>query len=53
MARQLREAAEQERDPELREKLWAEYCQYKKSTGGDQCKAKKAPQDSGTGDEGR
>ena len=30
VARQLREAAERETDPELREKLWKEYEQYKK-----------------------
>ena len=29
VARQLREAAETESDPELREKLWQEYLQYK------------------------
>jgi hypothetical protein len=32
VARQLREAAMQEQDPELREKLWEEYRNYKKST---------------------
>jgi hypothetical protein len=31
VARQLREAAEKESDPELREKLWGEYEQYKKN----------------------
>jgi hypothetical protein len=31
VARQLREAAEKETDPELREKLWKEYVEYKKS----------------------
>ena len=31
IARQLREAALQESDPELKEKLWAEYQRYKKS----------------------
>jgi hypothetical protein len=31
VARQLREAAEQERDPELKEKLWEEYYRYKNS----------------------
>ena len=30
VARQLREAAEKEQDPELREKLWEEYRNYKK-----------------------
>jgi hypothetical protein len=30
VARQLREAAESEQDPELREKLWEEYRKYKK-----------------------
>ena len=30
VARQLREAAEKEQDPELREKLWEEYRKYKK-----------------------
>jgi hypothetical protein len=30
IARQLREAAMQEQDPELREKLWEEYRKYKK-----------------------
>ncbi|MEE8111743.1 MAG: hypothetical protein V3T54_03320, partial [Acidobacteriota bacterium] len=43
VARQLREAAEKEKDPELRTKLWLEYCKYKKSAGGKQCK--KPPQD--------
>lgn len=33
VARQLREAAEKETDPELREKLWKEYEEYKKNTG--------------------
>jgi hypothetical protein len=33
VARQLREAAMNEKDPELREKLWQEYRDYKKSTG--------------------
>ena len=33
VARQLREAAMTETDPELREKLWQEYRNYKKSTG--------------------
>jgi hypothetical protein len=32
VARQLREAAMKETDPELREKLWEEYRNYKKST---------------------
>lgn len=32
VARQLREAAENEQDPELREKLWEEYRKYKKGT---------------------
>ena len=31
VARQLREAAEQESDPELKERLWKEYEQYKKN----------------------
>jgi hypothetical protein len=31
VARQLREAAENEKDPELREKLWDEYRKYKKT----------------------
>ena len=30
VARQLREAAMKEQDPELREKLWDEYRKYKK-----------------------
>jgi hypothetical protein len=33
VARQLREAAMKEEDPELREKLWDEYREYKKSVG--------------------
>ena len=33
VARQLREAAEKETDPELKEKLWKEYDDYKKNTG--------------------
>ena len=32
VARQLREAAENEQDPELREKLWEEYRKYKNRT---------------------
>jgi hypothetical protein len=32
VARQLREAAMKETDPELRERLWEEYRQYKQST---------------------
>jgi len=32
VARQLREAAMKETDPELRERLWEEYRQYKKAT---------------------
>jgi hypothetical protein len=31
VARQLREAAENETDPELKKKLWKEYEEYKKS----------------------
>jgi hypothetical protein len=34
IARQLREAAMNEEDPELREKLWQEYRDYKNSTKG-------------------
>jgi hypothetical protein len=34
VARQLREAAEKETDPELKEKLWKEYDEYKKNTDG-------------------
>lgn len=33
VARQLREAAENETDPELKEKLWKEYYEYKKNQG--------------------
>ena len=33
VARQLREAAEKETDPQLKEKLWKEYEEYKKNTG--------------------
>ncbi|MDH4029829.1 MAG: hypothetical protein OEU49_03160, partial [Chromatiales bacterium] len=33
VARQLREAAQKEPDPELREKLWEEYRAYKNSVG--------------------
>ncbi|MGB8326270.1 MAG: hypothetical protein WCE48_01690 [Steroidobacteraceae bacterium] len=33
VARRLRKAAEQETDPELKEKLWKEYIEYKKSAG--------------------
>lgn len=33
VARQLREAATQEKDPAIREKLWDEYREYKKSAG--------------------
>lgn len=34
IARRLRRAAEQETDPELKEKLWKEYVEYKKNTQG-------------------
>jgi hypothetical protein len=34
VARQLREAAMAEEDPELREKLWQEYRDYKASVSG-------------------
>jgi hypothetical protein len=34
VARRLRKAAEQETDPELKEKLWQEYVEYKKSAQG-------------------
>ncbi len=37
VARQIREAALKEKDPALRARLWVEYCDYKKSTGGKQC----------------
>jgi len=33
VARRLRRAAEQETDPELKEKLWKEYIEYKKNAG--------------------
>src|SRR5262249_44495492 len=34
VSRRLRKAAEQETDPELKEKLWKEYAEYKKNTQG-------------------
>ena len=34
VARRLRNAAEQETDPELKDKLWKEYVEYKKNTQG-------------------
>jgi hypothetical protein len=34
VARRLRKAAEQETDPELKEKLWKEYADYKKNAQG-------------------
>jgi hypothetical protein len=34
VARQLREAAMKEEDPELREKLWQEYREYKAASKG-------------------
>jgi hypothetical protein len=34
VARRLRKAAGQETDPELREKLWKEYVEYKKNVAG-------------------
>ena len=34
VARRLRRAAEQETDPELKEKLWKEYIEYKKNSKG-------------------
>ena len=33
VARRLRKAAEEETDPELKERLWKEYNDYKKSAG--------------------
>jgi hypothetical protein len=33
VARQLREAAQSEQDPELRKKLWEEYREYKENSG--------------------
>jgi hypothetical protein len=33
VAKQLREAAEGETDPELKKKLWKEYEQYRKNSG--------------------
>ncbi len=33
VAKRLRKAAEQETDPELKEKLWKEYIEYKKNSG--------------------
>jgi len=53
VARQLREAAESEEDPELREKLWEEYANYKR--GGKLPKkkaAEKAPADETEGSQG-
>ncbi|MGA0019914.1 MAG: hypothetical protein ACO3IL_07995, partial [Steroidobacteraceae bacterium] len=34
VARRLRRAAEQETDPELKEKLWQEYIEYKRNAQG-------------------
>jgi hypothetical protein len=34
VARQIREAAMQEKDPVLRDKLWDEYREYRRSAGG-------------------
>ncbi len=34
VARRLRQAAEQETDPELKEKLWQEYIDYKRNAQG-------------------
>ena len=34
IARRLRKAAESETDPELKEKLWQEYREYKENTKG-------------------
>jgi hypothetical protein len=34
IARRLRKAAEQETDPELKDRLWKEYVEYKKNTPG-------------------
>ena len=34
VARRLRRAAEQETDPELKEKLWKEYAEYKRNAQG-------------------
>jgi hypothetical protein len=33
VARRLRKAAEEETDPELKERLWKEYYDYKKASG--------------------
>ena len=43
VARQLRELAMKEEDPELREKLWQEYIAYKTGTGGPGSAPKQAP----------
>jgi len=34
VARRLRQAAQQETDPELKEKLWQEYIDYKRNAQG-------------------
>lgn len=56
VARQIREAALKEKDPALRARLWVEYCDYKKSTGGKQCTLPvgetAAPEKKGEDDEG-
>jgi len=48
VARQLREAAENEKDPELREKLWQEYRDYKAGLSG-----KKKPKKPDAGEESK
>jgi hypothetical protein len=55
VARQIREAAIKEKDPALRARLWKEYCDYKKSTGGKRCTLppgeKAAPEENGENDD--
>jgi len=56
VARQLRELAMKEKDPELREKLWQEYIAYKTGTGGPGSAPEKAPANDETqegGDDGQ
>ena len=50
VARQLREAAENETDPELREKLWDEYRKYKTGEDGAESESESAESDSSNED---
>jgi len=51
VARQIREAAEKETDPELREKLWDEYREYKTGKKSPKKESDKKKDEGSSGDE--